>query len=201
MPNAHASSSNARHILLLEDSDTDAELISTMLQQSGVPTTITRVNSIDGFTAALRDSAPDVVLSDNELAQLDARTALDILRDQRPTVPFIIVTTTLNGTKIVSAIRAGAENLVLKSYLDELPESIEAALEIRRPLQRLTRRQVEVLQLVAGGLRTREIAARLNLSIKTVESHRGEIMKRLGVHDVVGLVRYAIRVGLIDSGT
>ena len=56
---------------------------------------------------------------------------------------------------------------------------------------------MEVLRLVADGHRTRQIATRLKLSVKTVESHRGEIMRRLGIHDVVGLVRYAIRVGLV----
>jgi DNA-binding NarL/FixJ family response regulator len=66
-------------------------------------------------------------------------------------------------------------------------------------LRQLTPRQVEVLRLVAEGSRTRDIATRLGLSIKTVESHRGEIMKRLNVHDVVSLTRYAIRVGLIPS--
>jgi DNA-binding NarL/FixJ family response regulator len=56
-----------------------------------------------------------------------------------------------------------------------------------------------VLKLVTEGLRTREVAKRLGLSIKTVESHRSEIMKRLRIHDVVSLVRYAIRVGLIPA--
>jgi DNA-binding NarL/FixJ family response regulator len=78
-----------------------------------------------------------------------------------------------------------------------LPSAIASAVERRSPLAKLTRRQVEVLRLVAEGHRTREIADRLKLSVKTVESHRGEVMKRLGMHDVVSLVRYALRVGLI----
>jgi DNA-binding NarL/FixJ family response regulator len=53
--------------------------------------------------------------------------------------------------------------------------------------------------MVAEGHRTRAIAVRLKLSVKTVESHRGEIMKRLEIHDVVGLVRYAMRVGLVGT--
>ncbi|MDQ3672943.1 MAG: helix-turn-helix transcriptional regulator, partial [Gemmatimonadota bacterium] len=77
--------------------------------------------------------------------------------------------------------------------------SITDALAIRGPLYKLTDRQIEVLKLVAEGLRTRDIAKRLGLSVKTVESHRGEIMKRLGIHDVVSLVRYAIRVSLIPA--
>ncbi len=69
--------------------------------------------------------------------------------------------------------------------------------ELRPPLGKLTPRQVEVLRMVAEGHRTREIAIRLNLSVKTIESHRGEIMKRLGIHDLVTLVRYAMRLGLV----
>ena len=65
------------------------------------------------------------------------------------------------------------------------------------PLQELTPRQREVLQLIAEGHSTKEIASKLNLSIKTVETHRGELMNRLNIHDVAGLVRYAIRTGLV----
>jgi DNA-binding CsgD family transcriptional regulator len=124
---------------------------------------------------------------------------MEIMRSVCPITPFIIVASVLTGAQSVGAIRAGAEDLVLKAYLSRLPASISEALAIRRPLHALTERQIEVLRLVAEGHRTRSIANRLGLSIKTVESHRGEIMKRLRVHDVVSLVRYAIRVGLVPS--
>jgi len=65
----------------------------------------------------------------------------------------------------------------------------------------LTPRQREVLQLIAEGLSTKEIAQRLDLSVKTVESHRSELMQRLDIHGVAGLVRYAIRVGIVQSGS
>jgi DNA-binding NarL/FixJ family response regulator len=61
----------------------------------------------------------------------------------------------------------------------------------------LTARQREVLKLVAGGKSTKEIAFMLNLSVKTVETHRAQIMERLGIRDVPGLVRYALRTGLV----
>ena len=83
--------------------------------------------------------------------------------------------------------------------MKRLPEAIARAMEKRAGLTKLTGRQIEVLRLVAEGRRTREIAERLNLSVKTVESHRGEVMKRLEMHDVVSLVRYALRVGLIPA--
>jgi DNA-binding NarL/FixJ family response regulator len=56
-----------------------------------------------------------------------------------------------------------------------------------------------VLQLIAEGHATKEIASRLNLSAKTVETHRAQLMERLGIHDVAGLVRYAIRAGVVSA--
>jgi DNA-binding NarL/FixJ family response regulator len=190
---------NPLRILMIEDSDADAELIVQALQRSGMTIMTGRVDSAEKFTAALHSFAPDVVLSDHALAQFDSRAAMDILRAERPTIPFIVVAGALTGCQSVAIIRAGAEDLVLKAYLGRLPAAIADALTIRRPLRQLTHRQVEVLRLVAEGHRTRDIADRLGVSVKTVESHRGEIMKRLRVHDVVRLVRYAIRVGLIPT--
>lgn len=67
------------------------------------------------------------------------------------------------------------------------------------PAAPLTPRQMEVLRLLAEGHSTKEIAYRLDLSIKTIETHRAQIMERLDVHDLAGLVRYAIRCGLIEA--
>jgi DNA-binding NarL/FixJ family response regulator len=192
-------SGKAIRILILEDSEADAELIRHELDRAGLVTILERVDSEDAFTSAVRDFAPHVVLSDHTLGQFHSRVAQQILRELRPTAPFIIVTGSISGAQSVAAIRAGAEDLVLKANLSRLSASIEAALTVRRPLHKLTGRQVEVLTLVAEGHRTREIAKRLRLSVKTVESHRGEIMKRLKMHDVVSLVRYAMRVGLVTA--
>jgi DNA-binding NarL/FixJ family response regulator len=186
-------------ILMLEDSAAEAELMRHELHRAGLQTLIERVDSEQAFSAAVRDFAPDVVLADHSLGQFNSCAAQDILRELRPTAPFIIVTGAITGAQSVAAIRAGAEDLVLKAYLGRLPASITDALAVRRPLYKLTERQVQVLTLVAQGHRTREIAKQLGLSVKTVESHRGEIMKRLRMHDVVSLVRYAMRVGLVTA--
>ena len=69
------------------------------------------------------------------------------------------------------------------------------------PFELLTGRQREVLQFIAEGLSTKEIAHRLNLSVKTIETHRTELMERLDIHGVAGLVRYAIRVGIVHTET
>jgi DNA-binding NarL/FixJ family response regulator len=184
---------------MIEDNEADAELIRHELHRAGLLSVTERVDSENAFASAVQDFAPDVVLSDHSLGQFNSCAALEMLREVRPTAPFIIVTGSLTGAQSVAAIRAGAEDVVLKACLSRLPTSISDALAIRRPLQKLTERQVQVLRLVAEGHRTRDIAKRLGLSVKTVESHRGEIMKRLGIHDVVGLVRYAVRVGLVAT--
>ncbi|HUC43897.1 MAG TPA: response regulator transcription factor [Candidatus Sulfotelmatobacter sp.] len=123
---------------------------------------------------------------------------------------------------VAQALRAGVAGYLLKDAADdELPMAIKAVSrgdvylspKISRqlvdryvesgsaqpdPLAGLTTRQREILQLVAEGKSSKEIAVLLDLSVKTVESHRGQIMERLGVHDLTGLVRFAIRVGLVS---
>lgn len=184
---------------MLEDSEADAEMIRHHLLRSGLATVTERVDTENAFASAIRDFLPDVVLSDHSLGMFDAQSALELLRRVRPTTPLILVTGSVNSDTTVACIRAGAEDLITKTNLSQLAASITRAVQLRRPLDKLTPRQVEVLRMVAEGHRTREIALRLKLSVKTVESHRGEIMKRLEIHDVVGLVRYAIRVGLVTQ--
>ncbi|MGI8400009.1 MAG: LuxR C-terminal-related transcriptional regulator [Gemmatimonadaceae bacterium] len=189
----------ALRVLLLEDSEADAALIQDELQRSEMPTLLKRVDSEEEFSAALAEFAPDVVLSAHMLSTFDSRAALTILRAERPTTPLIFVTDSLNGQQTVACVRSGAEDVIFKPHLDRLAESIAGAVTVRQPLEKLTPRQIEVLRLVSEGRRTREIASTLGLSVKTVESHRGEVMKRLGMHDVVSLVRFAMRVGLVTA--
>jgi DNA-binding NarL/FixJ family response regulator len=67
------------------------------------------------------------------------------------------------------------------------------------PLAELTPRQREVLQLVAEGRTTRQIAQELGVSVKTVETHRAQLMDRLDIHDIAGLVRFAVRTGVVSA--
>ena len=201
MPTVSFGVTKPLRVLMLEDSEADAELIRHELLRSGLPVVTERVATEHEFALALRDFQPDVVLSDHSLGVFDAQSALTLLHSLRPTIPFILVAGTVNSDATVACIRAGAEDLITKTNLGRLAASITKAVQLRRPLDKLTPRQVEVLRMVAEGHRTREIASRLKLSVKTVESHRGEIMKRLGIHDVVGLVRYAMRVGLVSPAT
>jgi DNA-binding NarL/FixJ family response regulator len=112
-------------------------------------------------------------------------------------VPTIVVTGAFDDGVAVESLRAGADDFVVKSNLQRLVPGVRAAIAVREPLRLLTPRQLEVFRLVAEGLSTREIADKLGISIKTVETHRTALMKRLDVHDVVALVHYAVRVKLV----
>jgi DNA-binding NarL/FixJ family response regulator len=184
-------------VLVLNDNNSDAALIDQELTQAGMKVEKRAIQSADALRSALDELQPDVVLSDYSASSFSACDALDVLRYDSPATPLILVTEMINGIAAVSCLRNGAEDLVIKKNIHRLPSAISTAIERRQPLSKLTSRQVEVLRLVAEGHRTREIADKLSLSIKTVESHRGELMKRLGMHDVVSLVRYALRSGLV----
>ncbi len=184
-------------VLVLNDIKADGDLIEQQLSAAGMTVEKPVVTSSDSFKTLLEDLQPDVVLSDYSATAFSACDALDVLRYQSPATPLIVVTESINGVSAVSCLRNGAEDIVIKKNTARLPSAITTAIERRQPLSKLTTRQVEVLRLVAEGHRTREIADKLSLSIKTVESHRGELMKRLGMHDVVSLVRYALRAGLV----
>lgn len=185
-----------RRVLLLEDTITPVDSIESALARIGLEARTERVTSKDEFSFALRDFDPDVILSDPALTPLSSEAALTMLQDARSTVALIVVADQLDDQTAVACLRAGAEDLVLKKNLSRLSLAIDTALQVRRPLKKLSPRQLEVLRLVTDGRTTREIAERLSLSVKTVETHRGELTRRLGMKEMASLVRYAVRVGL-----
>jgi DNA-binding NarL/FixJ family response regulator len=137
-----------------------------------------------------------------------------------PTVRVIILSMHTGDEYIVQALRAGISGYLLKTAEPvELELAIKSAMAgdlymspgiSRQVLEELARnknvtttldllspRQREILQLLAEGRSNKEIAVALDLSVKTVETHRKEVMERLGLHDIAGLVRYAIRMGIV----
>jgi DNA-binding NarL/FixJ family response regulator len=110
-----------------------------------------------------------------------------LLKDSAPMELELAVTAVLRGETYLSpAVSKG----VLADYVHRLREDDQ-------PGEQLSPRQREVLQLIAEGLSTKDIARRLDLSIKTVETHRTGLMRQLDVHEVTGLVRYALKLGLV----
>jgi DNA-binding NarL/FixJ family response regulator len=166
---------------------------------------------------------PDVVLMDIIMPLLNGLDATARMASISPRSRIIILSMNASEEYILQALRCGAVGYLLKNISpSELEHSIRAVAggdvylsptisrqvvaaylervggEPTSLFERLTPRQREVLQLVAEGYTTKEIAKALSLSAKTVDMHRRQMMTSLDIHDVAGLVRYAIRTGLIS---
>jgi len=166
---------------------------------------------------------PDVVLMDITMTIMNGLEATAQIKREFPQVRVIILSMYTAEDYVLLALRAGASGYLPKdSAAPELEAALNAVMRgevylgplmstqlaqsymqhagaINNPMDILTPRQREILQLVAEGHSTKDIAFRLNLSVKTVETHRAQIMKRLSINDIPGLVRYAIRVGMVSS--
>ena len=184
-------------LLMVDANEADTEKIFTQLREAGMRIAAERVESEEGLTSALRDLKPHVVLSEHSLPLLDYRTTLKVVQSVRPGTPVIVMSGPLREEATGSCVRAGAESFISKLNSGMLPAAINAALEAREPLTRLTSRQIQVMRLVASGYRTHEVAELLKLSAKTVESHRHQLMRKLGLLRTTCLIRYAIRVGFM----
>jgi DNA-binding NarL/FixJ family response regulator len=184
-------------VLLLEGCAADAALTTAELSRAGLRFVTERVASEEAFSRALEAFVPDIILADQVLPQFDAAVALAVLRAMGSAAPLIVVAGALDAATAVAAFKAGAEDVILKTDLSGLGAAVAAAVAVRQPLEGLSPRQREVLRLMAEGRSTREIAQLLRISVKTVEAHRGELMRRLGIRHVAGLTRYAVRVGLV----
>ena len=181
----------------------------------------------DGRAAveAVTQHKPDVVVMDLGMPELNGVYATRQIRKDFPNTQVLILSMHSGEEYVRPAIRAGASGYLLKgSGLSDLVAAIQAVargdaffspaiakivlFESRRgerpnkeptPGDALTNREREILQLVAEGKSSPEIAKQLQLSVKTVEGHRGRIMAKLDVHHVAGLVRHAIRIGLVSA--
>jgi two-component system, cell cycle sensor histidine kinase and response regulator CckA len=119
-------------ILILEDVPMDAELVEYELERARVPFRSRRVDSREGFLRELDEFQPDLILSDYTLPRFDGMTALSLARERVPSIPFLIVTGSVNEETAVGCMKAGATDYLLKSNLARIGPAIEAALERER---------------------------------------------------------------------
>lgn len=123
---------DALRILILEDVPMDAELMEYELERASIPFLSHRVDSRDGFLHALEEFGPDLILSDYTLPRFDGMTALSLAKERAPSIPFLIVTGSVNEETAVGCMKAGATDYLLKSNLARIGPAIEAALERSR---------------------------------------------------------------------
>lgn len=173
----------------------------------------------DGFEAVrlTEHFRPEVAILDFDMPLMNGIDAVAEILQHSPRTKAILLTADTGHQHLPEALRAGIRGFVLKNH--PVAHLVRAIREVMRgdvyvspsvsttvapaslaktdfPPDRLTRRERQVLQLVAEGKKTKEIAALLGVTIKTAETHRIRIMRKVNIHDTANLVRYAIRGGL-----
>jgi len=211
-----------RRIVLVDDHALVRAGIRSLLESISGIEVIAEVG--DGLQALdiVRREKPDAILLDITLPGLNGLEVAARINSMEPGTRILMLSMHTGPEYVARAISAGALGYLFKdSAFEELSDALQHVMLGRRYLSRaidadlveqlmassgsgqpeldvLTPRQRQVLQLVAEGLGTREVAEKLHVSIKTVETHRAQLMDRLDIHDVPGLVRFAIRTGIVD---
>ena len=184
--------------------------------------------AVDGDEALrkARELSPDVVLMDISMPGMNGLAVTEVLRKEAPDMKVLILSVHSNKEYIFRVIQAGAHGYVSKEAPpEELLRAIESVHEgephfsediaraalnefvntggKKEPFAQLTVREREVLVLIAEGQSNKEIADRLGIGVRTIETHRERIMRRLNIHSVAGLTKYAIANGLVslESGS
>lgn len=167
---------------------------------------------------AVAQQHPDIVILDISMPVMNGIEAARALKSQFPSVKLLFVTMHADPAYIRAAFQAGASGYILKQSLgDELTQALHAVLRGHtyvtpliakevvdgmlngnsRPLAELTARQQEVLQLIVDGLSAKDIAGKLNISHRTVEFHKAQLMQQLNLHSTVELIKFAMTNGLV----
>jgi len=169
-----------------------------------------------------RTLKPDLLILDIDMPQMNGMAVTDVLHREMPEIKVLIISVHTNTDYVMRIIQCGARGFVLKeSPPEEILQAVETVLgggthfspEVARvalnqvvrgnrgdssaPLSQLTNREREVLLQIAEGLSNKEIASCLSIGVRTVETHRERIMRKLDIHSVAGLTRFAIAHGLV----
>jgi DNA-binding NarL/FixJ family response regulator len=205
-------------ILLADDHAIVTEGLATLLKSDFE--FVGAVNDGSQLIEAARKLRPDVIVADIAMPVLSGMEALRQLRTAKDAPKVIFLTMHADAQLAAEAFRAGASGYVLKNSAgEELIGAIHEVLEggtyltplltkdvivnLAKPAPqaeaKLTARQRDVLRLIAKGRRAKEIAFALGLSTRTVESHKYEMMRALGIESTAELVRYAVQIGLLEE--
>jgi DNA-binding NarL/FixJ family response regulator len=215
-------------VLLIDDHELVRSGIRALLEKSEDIRVVGEAGEGHEGLACIKEVNPDVVLLDISLPGLNGLEVAAKARRDFPRLRIIFLSMHSNEEYVLQALKVGASGYVLKqASTKELELAVRAAKKGEtflspaisntvvsdymgrshrkktkrpgaNPYEVLTSRQREILQLIAEGFSTKEIAQKLSLSINTVEVHRANLMERLNIHDIAGLVRYAIQTGIIE---
>lgn len=209
-------------VLIADDHTMVRESLVSVLQAEGdVEVVAQAADGLEALEKALL-TRPDVVVADLSMPRLNGLEVIRRLREALPATKVLVLTMHQEDEYVLQAVRAGASGYLVKdSAASELlaavrslhagrghfgPQAARALADqlqhpgrdVGDPYGRLTAREREVFHLIAEGLTTKEIARRLEISVKTAENHRGRVLDKLDVRNTAELVRYALRRGLLD---
>lgn len=210
-------------VLLADDHALVLAGIRALVEEIEGTRIVAEANNGRDAVALARQHKPDLVIMDISMRELNGIEATAQIKAEMPSSRVLILSMHTTEDFVRRAIRAGACGYLVKDsapldlkmaiaavmrdeiylsprvskhvvagFLNGQPQQAESSMDA------LTARQREILQLIAEGKSTKEIAYQLNVSVKTVETHRAALMERLDIHDVAGLVLYAVRHGLIS---
>lgn len=209
-------------VLLADDHPLVRAGVRKVLEQQARVTVVGEAGDGDEALKLLAELEPDLLVLDLNMPNRDGFAVLREARDAAPGVRILVLTMHSSVEYVARAVREGADGYLLKdTAVQDLAAAIESvtagrpyysepaqralADSLRRPaadessrLERLTAREREVLEGVARGRTTKEIAAEFNISARTVETHRAAIMRKLDIRSVALLTQFAIREGLIE---
>ncbi len=209
-------------VLLADDHALVRAGLRELLQKLPGVEVVAEANDGREALALVKSALPNFVLLDITMKGLSGLEAAERIVKDFPGVKVVMLSMHANEEYVLRALRAGVSGYIIKdAAIVDLELALKAVMAdetylsptISRnviesylgrtegkpsSLEQLTPRQREILQLIAEGHSTKEIAFTLKLSVKTVETHRAQLMDRLEIYDVAGLVRYALRVGLIS---
>ncbi|MCL5006492.1 MAG: response regulator transcription factor [Acidobacteria bacterium] len=213
-------------ILIADDHEVVRQGVRAILEaQTGWSIVAESENGLEAVEQA-RETAPDIALLDISMPQLNGLEATRQILKQRPETQVLILTMHESNELVQEVLAAGARGYILKTdakrdlvnavsslgegrpfFTSKVAEMVLAGYRQRGASaspsvsagERLTARERQIVQLLAEGKSSKEIAAALNISIKTAETHRANVMRKLDLHSLADLVRYAIRNKIIEA--
>jgi len=209
-------------VLIAEDHKMMREGLRSLLEEKLGYDCVAEAN--DGYEAVrkAKEFHPDIVIMDIMLPNLNGIEATRQIKSQQPEIEVVVLSMHATRNYVLQVLQAGASAYLLKDSAVEdlaaalmavskggmyLSSAITTAAALKNEaagispknladVPRLTKRELQVLQLIADGRSTKEIAATLEVSVKTIETHRKQIMDKLSIRTIAGLTKYCIREGL-----
>ena len=208
-------------VLIVDDHPVVRKGLQTCLARQDRIRVVGEASDGDQALRKARELSPDIVLMDISMPGMNGLAVTELLRKEVPKVKVLVLSMHNNREYIFRIIQAGAHGYVSKGAApEELVRAIESVCEgepffspevaraalsqfvsgagKKEPFAQLTQREREVLALIADGQSNKEIANQLGIGVRTIETHRERIMRKLGIHTIAGLTRFAIMSGVVS---